>query len=148
MFPRPRKILCPIEFDASFEPAILMAKRIAERNEGKVYLMHVVPPVNDPLVISGALRPRHDMIEAESKLKGVAKQHLSDLPHEIVLRLGEPVHEILKAEQELGIELVIMPTHKHGQVFRLLMEGVSHKIVQDSICPVTTLTQKAWAHVQ
>lgn len=148
MFPRPRNILCPIEFDETFKPAILMAKRIAERNEGKVYLMHAVPPVNDPFVISGALRPHHDLVAAEAKLKAIAEEHLGDIPHEIVLRVGDPVDEVLKAETELGIELVIMPTHKHSQAFRLLMEGVSHKIVQDSICPVTTLTQKAWAHVQ
>ena len=143
-----RNVLCPIEFDDSFASALALAKMLVVRNQGKLFLLHVVAPVNDPLVVAGSLKTHRDLVASERELKGIEARELAGVPHEIVLRIGDTVDEILKAEAEFGIDLVVMPTHRHSQVFRLLADGVSQRIVRDSICPVTTLSEKAWANAR
>ena len=143
-----RNVLCPIEFDDSFSSCLGLAKMLVKRNPGKLYLMHVVAPVNDLLLVSGALRTDHDLATSEVELRQIAQEKLAGIPHAEVLRLGDPAEEILKAEREFGIDLVVMPTHRHGRVFRLLLESVTQRVVSESICPVTTLSEKAWNNVR
>ena len=140
-----KKILCPIEFDESFMQAISMAKELVKESNGTLYLMHVVAPVNDPMVIAGALRPAHDLKVAQAELDRIGREQLADVSHQTVLRVGDPGEEILKAERELGIDLLVLPTHQHSQFFRLLSDGVSHTVIDESQCPVMTLPEKVWS---
>jgi len=143
-----RKVLCPIEFDDTFSSALALAKMLVARNQGKLFLMHVVAPVNDPLLVAGSLKTHRDLVASERELKRLEARELSEIAHDLVLRVGDPAEEIIKAEAEYGIDLVVMPTHRHSQVFRLLADGVSERVVRDSICPVTTLSEKAWANAR
>jgi universal stress protein A len=140
-----KKILCPIEFDESFLEAVATAKRLVKESNGTLYLMHVVGSVHDPLVISGALRPQYDAKVAQAELDRIGREQLGDVSYQTVVRVGDPGEEVLKAERELGIELLVLPTHKHNQFYRLLNDGVSHKIIDESECPVMALPEKVWA---
>jgi glycine betaine transporter len=147
MIQRARNLLCPIEFDDSFSSCLELAKMLVDHNQGKLYLMHVVAPTSD-LLVSGGLRTDHDLATSEIKLRQIAQEKLAGIPHAEVLRVGDPAEEILKAEREFGIDLVVMPTHRHGEVSRLLLESVTRRVVSESICPVTTLSEKAWNRVR
>jgi universal stress protein A len=139
-----KKVLCPIEFDASFNQAIAIARELVQKNGGVLYLMHVVAPFTDPLVISGALRPQHDVKVVRAELERIAREQLGDTPHELLIRIGDPADEVLRAERELGVDTVVMPTHRHHEFFRLLSDGVSHKVIDESTCTVISVPERVW----
>lgn len=141
-----RKILCPTEFNDTLLPAIALAKQIALRNKGKVYLLHVVRPHLDPLVVGGPALTQHDAKVAEEEMRRISMEHLDGVPHETLIRVGDPADQVLKTEEDLGIDLVIMPTHGHTGVFHLLTNGVAEKVIHESHCPVLTLSENAWLH--
>jgi glycine betaine transporter len=141
-----KNILCPIEFDESFLNVLMLSKQLVQRNAGTLYLMHVVPE-GDPLVIGSAAKPHHDEVLAEQELKRVIQEHLSDVPARIVLRVGDAAEEIIKAEREFGIDLVVMPTHANTGVFHLLTNRVADHVIHGSFCPVLALSENAWPQV-
>ncbi len=146
MFTEARKILCPTEFNDTFLPAIALARQLAVQNKGKLYVLHVVKPHLDPLVVGGPALAQHDAKLAEQEMTRISVEHLGGVPHQTLVRIGDPAEEVLKTEQELGIDLVIMPTHGHTGVFHLLTNGVAEKVIHESYCPVLTLSEHAWPH--
>ncbi len=143
MFTNARKILCPTEFTETFLPALLLAKQVATQNKGTLYVLHVVKPHVDPLVVGGPAMAQHDAKLAEREMIRLSQEHLGGVPHRTLVRIGDPADEVLKAEQELGIDLVIMPTHGHTGVLHLLTNGVAEKVIHESYCPVVILSDKA-----
>jgi|SRR5579875_3576634 len=141
-----KKILCPIEFDESFLKALMLAKQLAQHNGGTLYLMHVVPE-GDPLVIGSAAKPHHDEVLAKQELERVVSEHLQGVSAQIVLRVGDAAEEVVKAEQQLGIDLVVMPTHANAGLFHLLTNRVADQVIHTSSCPVLTLSDNAWSRV-
>ncbi len=146
MFTHARKILCPAEFNDTFLPALALARQIALQNKGKLYLLHVVRPHLDPSVVGGPALTQHDAKVAEQEMERISMEHLGGVPHETLIRVGDPAEVVLKTEQEFGIDLVIMPTHGHTGVFHLLTNGVAEKLIHESYCPVLTLPENAWPH--
>jgi universal stress protein A len=146
MFTNAQKILCPIEFNDAYLPAIMLAKQVALQNKGMLYVVHVVKPHVDPLVVGGPAMTQHDAKLAEREMSRLSQEHLGGVPHQTLVRVGDPVDEVLKAEQELGIDLVVMPTHGHTGVLHLLTNGVAEKVIHESYCPVVTMSDNSWSH--
>jgi nucleotide-binding universal stress UspA family protein len=80
-------------------------------------LLHVVKPHVDPLVVGGPAMTQHDAKLAEQEMRRISREHLGGVPHRTLVRIGDPADEVLKVEQELGIDLVVMPTHGHTGCF-------------------------------
>jgi nucleotide-binding universal stress UspA family protein len=51
---------------------------------------------------------------------------------------GDPAQGIIQAANEKAIDLIIMPTHAHGPLRRLLLGSVTAKVLHDAECPVWT----------
>ena len=86
--------------------------------------------------------PAHDEKVSEQELAAIERQQLSDIDHEIVLRFGHPTEEIIKAEHEFGIDLVVMATHGRTGLAALVLGSVAEHVVRESVCPVLTLRPK------
>lgn len=136
-----KKILCPVELPDESLAALPLAKRIAQANDSVLYVMHVVRQRADPLDV-GAVRLYHDERAAETRLEGIAKEHLEDIQHLTLVRVGNPAEDIIKAQQELAIDLVVMATHGRTGVLHLLRSGVAERVIHDCACPVLTVSDK------
>jgi universal stress protein A len=132
-----RKILCPIDFDRISIPALELALTMAKQNKGRIYLLHIIPKV-------GAARLSADIKQvATDSLLGVARKWLKGkVPYQIIVRTGVPVSALLKAEKELGIDMVVMATHGRVGKKQLLLGSVTERVVRQSICPVLTIRPK------
>jgi uncharacterized protein (TIGR02284 family) len=139
------KILCPIEFDDRSLTAVTLAKQIARENEGIVYVMHVIPQHSDPLAVGGAVMTHRDEMVAEQRIQQVSRDYLSDVQHRTLVRVGHPAEEVVKAQRELGADLVVMATHRHTGVFHLLTGRVAARVMYESYSPVLTLSDKTSA---
>jgi universal stress protein A len=132
-----RKILCPIDFDRISIPALELAVTMAKQNKGRIYLLHIIPRVE-------GVRLSADIKQvATNSLLGVARKWLhGKVPYQIIVRPGVPVSGLLKAEKELGIDMVVMATHGRVGKKQLLLGSVTERVVRQSICPVLTIRPK------
>lgn len=133
-----QKILCPVDFDDSSLKAVRLARRIALREEGTVYLLHVVVPT-DPLVISAPLIEQRNESDSRTLLRKLGDTELSGVPHEALLRHGSPADETVRAANELKADLVVMATHGRHGISHLVLGSVTEKVVRESACPVLTV---------
>lgn len=137
-----KKILCPIDFDDNSYGALDLAVDLAQQNQAKVYLLHVVTPV-DPLVVSAPLALERLKERAIADLARIEGERLKNIPHETSLRVGHPAHEIIATQKEIGAELIVMATHGRTGVSHLLMGSVSERVVREASCPVLTIHAKS-----
>jgi nucleotide-binding universal stress UspA family protein len=144
-------ILVPLEFDDGARAALRLAKDVAIRDHAKLVLLHVIP------LREAAFSEQHycaveQAAGAEAWVEGEARRKLEataiealdgDVPYSTVTRVGDPIAEILRAEEELGIDLVVMATHGRKGVWRVALGSVAEKVVRSSSCPVLTTAPEA-----
>jgi nucleotide-binding universal stress UspA family protein len=133
-----QRILCPVDFDGNSMEALRLARRLAVRDESKLYLLHVVPPT-DPLMVSAPHVAQHKETEARIGLRRVSDNELKGVAHETLLRFGHPTDEVVKAAKELNADLIVMATHGRHGISHLVLGSVAEKVVRGSTCPVMTV---------
>lgn len=146
-----QSILVPFEFDDGSLAALQLAKGLAIHDHAKLVLLHVIP------LREAAFSEQHycaveqaagaeAWVEAEArrKLEATALEALDgEVPYSTMTRVGDPIAEILRAEKELGIDLVVMATHGRKGVWRVALGSVTEKVVRSSTCPVLTTVPEA-----
>ena len=141
-----RSILVPVEFDDGSQAALELAKDVAMRERAELVLLHVVP------LREAAFSEQHYCAveqaagaeawverEAKERLASQAREALNgDVAYRMITRVGDPTAEILRAEKELEVDLVVMATHGRKGVWRVALGSVAEKVVRGSTCPVLT----------
>jgi universal stress protein A len=124
-----KNILFPVQFDRITIPALEMVTHLARQSDRFIYLLCVIP--EDTADIRRL---------ANDALRGVAHNWLDGkIPHETIVRVGEPAAEIVKLEEELDVDLVVMATHgRTGEKYEKL-GSVTERVVRDSTRPVLTI---------
>jgi nucleotide-binding universal stress UspA family protein len=138
-----RNIVCPIDFDEPSLAAVRVGKQISQENDGKLYVMHAVHPSTTVLAVGGAAQSAHDVRMAEQQLDRISREHLGDVDHQVLVRVGDAAEELIKAERELSADLVVMAWHADTAVFHLLRRGVMERLAHESYCPVLIVPSKA-----
>jgi nucleotide-binding universal stress UspA family protein len=143
-----RKILVPVEFaelsKQASQHAVQQAAWLARRLQAEIVLLHVVTPVSYP---AGWLERGDEITARDLHARAVQRAqkeldeiHGPELEGITVTRLllrGDPAHEIVKAANANGAELIVMPTR--GEAFyNLLLGSVTAKVLHETDCPVWT----------
>jgi len=134
-----KRVLCPVQLDQHSLTTLAVGKEIAKKNNGKLFVLHVVSPHTDPTRVGGAAMAGHDEKVSQQELAKIEREHLGDIEHETLMRLGHPAEEIAKAEHEFGIDLVVMATHGRVGLPHELFGSITERVVQQSRCPVLTV---------
>ena len=124
-----KKILFPVQFDRITIPALEMVTQMARQSDRFVYLLCVI--AEDTADIRQL---------ANDALRGVAHKWLEGkIPHQTIVRVGDPAAEIVKLEEELDVDLVVMATHgRTGEKYEKL-GSVAERVVRESTRPVLTI---------
>jgi universal stress protein A len=142
-----KKILCPIDFDASSIAALRYARDLAKENDATLYVMHVVFV---PVASSGfPLEPYPSVSEEPGKLelqKMADKELKGKVLYSLLIRMGKPADMINQLAEELDVDLVIMATHGKTGVSRFFLGSVAEHVVRRSTRPVLTVRPKLEAH--
>ena len=132
--PRFKRILVTTDFSDGTSDALSYAFSVAQENESKITLLHVVHDVAAD--VSGKYR--------ESLLEGVEKQ-LDDLvPPEATtwcdvntqVEIGVPYRIILRVLEDEKIDLLVMNIHGKGMLDRALLGSTAERVVRVAPCPV------------
>jgi nucleotide-binding universal stress UspA family protein len=76
--------------------------------------------------------------QIEGQMQELIRELGGDRPIEARLLEGDPAHQIENLAVELGVDLLVMPTHGYGPFRRFVLGSVTTKVLHDVCCPVFT----------
>ncbi len=140
----PKRILVPTDFSSDSDEALREAVELAKQYHSKIYLLHVNEPVTqcggdyclDVAVVKQAEQAEMERAKQMMEMRlakfseGVDIEVISDI------REGDPVHEILKEQEERGVDLIVMPSHRKKGMLKRLMGHVSEQVMEEAKSPV------------
>ncbi|MFN0205307.1 MAG: universal stress protein [Planctomycetota bacterium] len=143
-----KNILVPTDFskesEVAFEPAIELAKA----SGGKIILVGVVQEAMNlrmaVLAHSAAVSPEIDDVAAnlvessKTKLQQIADRYKnSGVAISVIATEGlSPARTILELVESEKADLVVLATHGHGGLKRILLGSVAERVVREAKCPV------------
>ena len=96
----------------------------------------MVPPAGMP-VEQGFYNLQEDV--AKGKLKAIADRRLRAVKYEMITHIGDPVATILRAQQRLAADVVVMATHGRRGFSRVFLGSTAETVLRESTCPVLTV---------
>lgn len=131
------RILVPVDFSDSSSHALEAAFSLLA-DDGVIQLLHVVHAPAHPSFYPNPLADGQDAV-----LSSHARTHLDnwigERRAEPTIRVGDPAHEILHAQEETGAELIVMGTSGITGLNHLVLGSVADKVVRQSAVPVLTV---------
>jgi nucleotide-binding universal stress UspA family protein len=134
VIPRFRRILVTTDFSDGTPDALAYAFSVAQENESRIELLHVVHDVEVDVsekyrgsLIEGVHKQLEDLVPAEAKTWC-----------DVVTRVetGTPYRTILRSLEEEKIDLLVMNIHGKGMLDRALLGSTAERVVRASTCPV------------
>ncbi|GAB4137341.1 MAG: universal stress protein [Planctomycetaceae bacterium] len=134
-----KNVVVPVDFSGESEHAIQVARELVGDLSG-LHLVHVLFPLDSvsPGVVWGnvtdeqreeQIREEFDKLVVGQKLEGA----------NIVVRFGNPGLEVAEYAQEIGAELIVIPSHGYHGVKRIVLGSVAERIIRHAKCSVLVL---------
>jgi len=158
------KILCAVDFTESTQRLITAAEKIAAACHGSVILLHVLPPDNPEIdfhpTIEAHFKPPekyyHEPGSAEKgdsvpilhhktfRLLQTIADWLKDrnIASELSIIHGDPVSGILEKAAQHNADMIMLASHGHKALRKLIMGSVCQGILQKSPIPVTIVPKE------
>lgn len=139
-----KNILAATDFSAHAERALFAAVRMAREHRAMLHLAHIVAT---PLFYSEmpeiALPPMADVGQAlclsgRKKLEQWAAEHAADLNAKIhvVESPARPADAIAEIAAESQSDLIVIGSHGHSGLMRVLLGSTAERVVREAACDV------------
>ena len=137
----PRKsIVVPVDYSASSAPAVRVALETVEEG-GVVHVLNVIPPL-EPLSPLGIFGDE----DVETNLRERAKDHLEAWLAsreiegvETAIEVGQEGDAIVDFAAEKSADLIVIPSHGHSGLKRILLGSVAERVLRHAHCPTLVL---------
>ncbi len=150
MIPQIKTILLATDLSKNSAYAFYYAVQMAKRVEAKIIILHAVEPLPSMLISFGdfshkVAQDRWDETAKKFKeriqdisVKADTQMGISsvDFISKILIRLGPPVEEILKAVDEEGCDVIVLGTHSKGFLQQTLVGSVCSSVLHRTRKPV------------
>lgn len=134
-----KQLLVPVDFSDCSREALAYAEKLAGGFGAEVTILNVVP-LNEGILRLGADQfglldqqlqenQRRKLIAFTQEIKGLK-------PSQCLVRLGDPVREIVTMAEELSTTAIVISTHGLTGVKHALIGSVAEKVVRHARCPV------------
>jgi nucleotide-binding universal stress UspA family protein len=140
----PKSILVPTDFSEYSDRAIKQAVDIAEQNNAKIFLLHVVDKLQQCAI--DYCIPVETMMKVQSDSEKEASRKMQDEAKKITqakkidvtfdVKSGIPFEEILKGQQERKADLIVIASHGRTGIMKSLIGSVAEKVMREAKCPV------------
>ena len=137
-----RTIVCCTDFSENAHRAVAQAVDMAARFNAKLYLLHVLPPLINPVLLdSGWIPPEMPrdaiILKIEEQMQA---RYGAQMPHEVdyelVVRDGHVSSEILEFVRTQSVDLVIMGAYGLSGMGLVLFGSVTKRVAQKAACSV------------
>jgi len=142
-----RKILFPVDYSVPCRSVVPYVKEMARHFSAQITLVHAYGPealAFSELPISDPGLPEEAQKFEQQRLREFALDTFPGQHVETIAELGEAGTVIHEVVQRQGTDLVMLPTHGHGPVRRLLLGSVAAKVLHDISAAVWTATGSAF----
>ena len=137
-----KKILYPTDFSDVSKKAIDYIKQLRERGSETVIVLHVINQRGMQAVERYA---SGNSIEIEQRIMDDAKQQIKVIEDELkksgfkvksMIKTGIPMREILKAEEEENVSVIVIGSHGKSNLEEIFLGSVSEKVSRKCKNPV------------
>ncbi len=143
-YPKYKKVLFCTDFSENADYAFRFAFGIAKRDEGLLYILHVIPgnpqeAFVERLMPRGLVDEMHKVIR-EDVDKRYNKHYVGKIQNAIksvtVTRSGREDEEIIKFARQEQVDLIVMGTHGRTGVEHVFFGSVAERVIRHSPLPV------------
>ena len=143
-YPKYKKILFCTDFSENSDYAFQFALGIAKRDEGLLYILHVIPD-NHYQKYAEAYMTMEDFEKHQKDIEeGVNNQYEehyvkkmeNGTKFRIVTKSGREAEEIIKFSKNEKVDLIVMGTHGRTGIEHVILGSVAEKVIQHSAFPV------------
>ena len=146
-----RSILVPVDFSENSEKVVSYAAKLVSRDDATLHLLHVFQaPFFGSTPYQGT-RLKVDQIKSyESAAEQQAKENLEGVLEklqskgvkvEAYLQTGYPFEQIIEVASRLEVDLIVIGSHSHPGLMRLLLGSTAERVVQHAPCPVLVVKE-------
>lgn len=134
-----KKIVVPVDFSDQSVAAVDAAMSLVD-NASSIYVIHVLPVLTDYEAgvlfntVDDEARIRHTEQALRDRLS--AAKFAGFHPQ---VAFGDPGYEIATYAEQIGAELIVLPSHGRTGLTRLLIGSVAERVVRLAHCPVLVL---------
>ena len=144
-YPKYKKVLFCTDFSENSDYAFEFAFGIAKRDEGLIYILHVIPPENTNQIY---MRNMLDIEQIRKIQKGIqedldnkykeryAKKIENAIRYEIVTKSGREDEEIINLAKKEKVDIIVMGTHGRTGIEHVFFGSVAEKVLRNSPFPV------------
>ncbi len=137
-----KKIACCIDFSENSDRAFDRALELASKFDASLYLVHVLPPVVNPVLADLDLQwpdePKKSLIlKVEEKIERTYGTRMGALEgSEIVVLDGHVSSEIMKFLEERDMDLVVVGSYGASGMGAVLYGSVANRVAHKAPCSV------------
>ncbi|RLB83381.1 MAG: hypothetical protein DRH24_06890 [Deltaproteobacteria bacterium] len=142
-----KTIACCIDFSKNSEDAFAAAVEMAEKYRAKLFIIHVLPPVVNPLLtdtqwVVPDLPENTLTLEIEKRMQQEYGNKTEEkIDYELVILDGHVSTEILKYLEENQIDLVVMGSYGLSGMGLVFFGSVAKRVAHKAPCSVMIVRQ-------
>lgn len=149
-YPKYKKVLFCTDFSENSDYAFWFAYGVAKRDEGLLYILHVIP-ANPHQSYSESYLTEKDLaridkeirVDLEKKYQEHYTKEIGDgIKFEVVTRSGRESEEILKFARQNQVDIIVIGTHGRTGIEHVFFGSVAEKVLRRSPIPVFTIPSK------
>lgn len=143
-----KKIVCCTDFSKNSEAAFAAAVELAEKYEAKLSVVHVMPPVVNPLLIGDEWvlpeAPKKSLVlKLEDRMQQEYGARIGEsLDYELVVLTGHVSSEILRHVEESDADLVVMGSYGASGMGLVLFGSVAKRVAHKAPCSVMIVRKR------
>lgn len=149
-YPKYKKVLFCTDFSENSDYAFEFAYGIAKRDEGLLYILHVIPHNPNQEIIRGYVSEdilRNIQKGLEQELDDNYEEHYTKkienaVKFEVATKSGREDEEILKFAKEEKVDLIVMGTHGKTGIEHVFFGSVAEKVLRHSSFPIFVIPCK------
>jgi nucleotide-binding universal stress UspA family protein len=139
-----KTLLLATDFSEGAVAAGAMARMLSELSGARLHVLHVVTEITDrsrrhlPVeLVRNFVRQVEEL--AEENMKTFVATHLSGLPVDTEVLVGDGWQDIVRRATETGADLIVIATHGKSGLERLLVGSTTERVMRHSHVPVLTV---------
>jgi nucleotide-binding universal stress UspA family protein len=140
---RLKNILVPVDFSGRSIKSLRYAVPLAMQCGAKITLVHVVSPSDHVLDFSWPVPlEERRLIELERQVERLRMKNVpAEIPVNSIVRQGRAFDAILEAAADFHAGLIIIATHGHTGLERVMLGSTAENVVRRAKCPVLVIRE-------
>ena len=149
-YPKYKKVLFCTDFSENSDYAFEFAFGIAKRDDGLLYILHVIPHIPNQEMLRGYVSEdilRNIQKDLEQELEDNNKEHYTKkiedaVRFEVVTKSGREDEEILKFAKDEKVDIIVVGTHGKTGIEHVFFGSVAEKVLRRSPFPIFVIPCK------